>query len=347
MVERLPVGLQRWWRKMAGRPAVLAPPPTSPALRFPIAVMPHAARRPAVTEDWLYSPSADAQYEAMLAAETQFWRDGDPFNEMVARQPWSQRTYFRFVNEAFSGDPRVPWWIWVGRQGPFARAASIGSGGGPVETTLLQQGVKQMVLYDLNAVAGASSSDRMPAEVRQRCRWERVDLNFGELPANEYDLIVNNSCLHHIVNLEHVLYQIRRALRPGGLFAVFDFIGPSRFQYSQQHREIAEAVRLSVPQRFRQSHIDCLGVPPLGEEWGFSPFEAVRSDEIVPLVHHFFEPNRWVGLGGLWVLLGFSLRPAIFRRRALMQWLLRLDLELTRSGTLPAIYGFGLFRPRP
>ena len=109
---------------------------------------------------------------------------------------------------------------------------------------------------------------------------------------------------------------------------------------------VQEAVRRSLPESLVQPRIDCLGTSRLGEAWPHSPFEAVRSAEIVPLLRHFFEPEQWIELGGLWFILGFTLRPAIYRNRAYLEWLLRLDVQLTRAGIVPPIYGFGLFRPR-
>src|SRR5262245_56283056 len=100
--------LARRYRRLRGRPE---PVPARP--RFPIGVLPPPTRVPAIDEDWLYVPAADARYDAMLAAEAEFWEAGDPFNECVASQPRWQRRYFGFVNRAFTGAAELPWWIWV------------------------------------------------------------------------------------------------------------------------------------------------------------------------------------------------------------------------------------------
>ena len=47
------------------------------------------------------------------------------------------------------------------------------------------------------------------------------DLNFVELPTNTYDFILCHGILHHLINLEHILYQINKSLKPNGLFLVY------------------------------------------------------------------------------------------------------------------------------
>ncbi|MBI1813695.1 MAG: methyltransferase domain-containing protein [Deltaproteobacteria bacterium] len=328
------------WQRFSGA----ADNPQAPP-HLPITVLPAATHVPALDEDWLYWPNPDEHYQAMLAGEARYWRGGDPLNELIASQPRTQRRYFAFMNETLTGDAGTPWYRAITRGRRFARAASLGSSGGTVEAELLRHGVDEMVLYDLGGAPPAGTY-QMPRSVRARCRWEAADLNFAALPEHHFDLILDNSALHHIVNLEHVLFQIRRALRPDGVLAVSDYIGPARFQHSQTAREIADAVRRALPASLRRPGLDCMENAPLGEAWPHSPFESVRSSDIVPLLHHFFEPAHWIELNGLWFLLGFKLDPKIYREHACLEWLLRLDLELTRACVMPATLGVGLFRPR-
>ena len=57
------------------------------------------------------------------------------------------------------------------------------------------------------------------------------DLNFVELPTNTYDFILCHGILHHLINLEHILYQINKSLKPNGLFLVYEYIGETIFLY--------------------------------------------------------------------------------------------------------------------
>src|SRR5205823_3312361 len=55
-----------------------------------------------------------------------------------------------------------------------------------------------------------------------------ADLNTVDLPANEYDAVVVWDSLHHVAALEHLLEQVRGALKPGGVLVGVDhsFVTP-------------------------------------------------------------------------------------------------------------------------
>ena len=53
-------------------------------------------------------------------------------------------------------------------------------------------------------------------------RYEYADLNNAQFPAGEFDAVVVWDSLHHIANLEGLLEQVRRALKPGGVFVGVD-----------------------------------------------------------------------------------------------------------------------------
>jgi SAM-dependent methyltransferase len=113
----------------------------------------------------------------------------------------------------------------------------------------------------------------------------RADLNVVALPADTYDVVWSSDCLHHIVNLEHLMAEIARALRAGGLFAFREYVGERRMQFSAERLARANTLLAEVPQRWRRS--DVLQAPRIET---LSPFCAVRSDEIVALAEGRFEP---------------------------------------------------------
>lgn len=53
--------------------------------------------------------------------------------------------------------------------------------------------------------------------------------------------------LHHITNLEHLLEQVRIALCPGGLFVVLEYVGPSRFQWSDKVDYLMNRMLAALP----------------------------------------------------------------------------------------------------
>jgi SAM-dependent methyltransferase len=66
-------------------------------------------------------------------------------------------------------------------------------------------------------------------------RFLRRDINLATLPTNQYDVVWSSGTLHHVINLEALFDEVARALRPGALFALRDYVGEARLEY-EPHR---------------------------------------------------------------------------------------------------------------
>ena len=62
-------------------------------------------------------------------------------------------------------------------------------------------------------------------EVSGQAEYRVADLNTLELPAETYDVIAVIGALHHLVRVDHVIAEVHRALKPGGLLWVSDSQG--------------------------------------------------------------------------------------------------------------------------
>ena len=60
--------------------------------------------------------------------------------------------------------------------------------------------------------------------------------------ADAYDVVVAHSVLHHVENLEHAYAQIERCMRPDATLIVNEYVGPNRFQYSDDVLSIINAL---------------------------------------------------------------------------------------------------------
>src|SRR4029453_13057399 len=112
-------------------------------------------------------------------------------------------------------------------------------------------------------------------------------LNTIRLEPDSYDVVFGVSSIHHVERLEHVFEQVRRALRPGGYFYLDEYIGPSRFQWTDdQLRLMNEQLELLPPQLRRdvrepgklKQRVERRTLQFMKES---DPSEAVRSSEIV------------------------------------------------------------------
>lgn len=76
-------------------------------------------------------------------------------------------------------------------------------------------------------------AERMAAEnpFRERfgsIEYEVADLNVATLPQKRYDVVLAWDGLHHIVAIDHLMAEIRKTLKAGGLFIFSDHIGMKR-----------------------------------------------------------------------------------------------------------------------
>jgi hypothetical protein len=145
------------------------------------------------------------------------------------------------------------------------------------------------------------------------------------------------------VELEHVCEQVRRALKPNGIFAFYEYVGEKRVQFSPLRRRLCEEALASVPEHFWRNQREVRSPDP----GVISPFEAVRSDEIFDIVSARFDTVHWgegaaIAAAAVWVVdllrLG-SESPEILDR------FVEAEKRSMASG-LGGCLAYGVFRPR-
>jgi SAM-dependent methyltransferase len=230
---------------------------------------------------------------------------------------------------------------------PRKRALVIGCGNGWVERDLADRGVAEhFEAFD----ASQAYLDQAEALRRGRpIRYFQSDFSqFLLSNSGKYDLIVNVAALHHARRLYRILDVLKQGLATDGIFAHWEYIGPSRNQYSHNHFALMRAVNESLPERFRTPHAL---VHDLGTFLAGDPTEAVHSAEIARAFADRFDVLEWHPLnGGLaYQLLWNNLAP--FRgdepeARSTLDRLLELDEALTRAGLVPPLFCYFVGGPR-
>ena len=102
----------------------------------------------------------------------------------------------------------------------FESGLSLACGAGRAEREFLKQGI-------CKRFHGIDISDRAIEEARQLAgdlplTYEVADLNRVVLAENSYDFVTTSSCLHHVLELEHLAGEIWRSLTPGGYLWIHD-----------------------------------------------------------------------------------------------------------------------------
>ena len=173
----------------------------------------------------------------------------------------------------------------------FEHGLTLGCGAGRRERELVENGICQSfhgIDISENAIATARE---IAKEQSLPLTYEVADLNFVRLPEKTFDLVVAQTCLHHILFLERVAEQVWRSLRSSGYLWIHDFIGETQGQCDPKRLTIMNQLLAVLPEKFRKNKVTGRLVTEIKRpEPGHlgSPFESIRSSEIVPVFQRWF-----------------------------------------------------------
>jgi SAM-dependent methyltransferase len=227
-------------------------------------------------------------YDAMAARENEVWGKILPDRERseAAIEDMKAGAELR-VNRHLSSLSTVA----RERNLKFEQGLTLGCGAGRRERELVKNGIcKSFHGIDIseNAVAAARE---IAKEQNLPLTYEVGDLNFVKLPEKTFDLVVAQTCLHHILFLEPVAEQVWRSLRSSGYLWIHDFIGETQGQYESKRLTMMNQLLAVLPEKFRKNKITGRFVTEIKRpEPGHlsSPFESIRSSEIVPVFQRWF-----------------------------------------------------------
>jgi len=256
-----------------------------------------SVRRDKVNEVWSISP------EEKAAAQGWYWMA----HPMVRER----------INILISGDPWLDAYgrlgVWLREHGkavPLGRSISLGCGFGGLERDLARRGmILEMDAYDL--ADGAIVQARRLAEEAGYgwIRYHVADLEAQDFPAGHYDAVFAHSAVHHVERLDAVFAIVRRALRPGGVFHLNEYVGPTRFQWTDAQLALINAYLDSLPERLRQTPTGPkppVVRPTIEQMMAMDPTEAVRSAEIRQVLSHHFSIAEERSCGGALLHMGLA-----------------------------------------
>jgi ubiquinone/menaquinone biosynthesis C-methylase UbiE len=94
------------------------------------------------------------------------------------------------------------------------------------------------------------------ADLISRLSFEVGDVHTLELGVKKYDVVIIEGALHHFRSIGTVLDNVRRWLKDEGIFVVNEYVGPSRFQWTDAQLEAANRVLGMIPEEYRKKYFD-------------------------------------------------------------------------------------------
>lgn len=193
----------------------------------------------------------------------------------------------RAINERVTGCPDewpMEWFQFEYCVEPFELGLSIGCGAGELERDVRRKNLcRAIVGVDISEGAIVSADQEAKKEGLEGISYTRADFNRLDLEPNCFDVVFFHQSMHHVAELEHCIDQVRRAMKPGAVLFLDEYIGPSRGEWSKSLVMGAERVLRRVPPEIRV--VDDVSLPILEDD----PSEAIRSSEIMPLVAANFD----------------------------------------------------------
>ena len=229
--------------------------------------------------------------------------------------------------------------------GPFRTTLVLGCGDGRSERSAFEKGLLERVVgVDLSQRALKKAAELSRQAGIPHAEYREADLNDLPDDLGSFHLILAPASLHHVQELEGALDWISRHLDADGIFALGEYVGPSRFQWTAKQIEMTREVLDLIPQPFKlfaNGEVKTGAWQPTEQEIiDVDPTEAVRSGEILGLVERRFDVIERIDLGGG---LLFPLLQGIahhYHHRdatalSLLRFLLYLDDVAVREGVLP------------
>lgn len=294
-----------------------------------------------------------AHYSRLLAGQT----GSEPVQQIEPKVPafeFAMRRYSDYVKSKMPTKGNLDEYV-VGRAHRSSRPVrllSLGAGTGDWELKVARTACPavEVILVDVNddLMRGART---VAAEGGIPLCTRTEDVNAIRIEPGYYDFIVCRSSLHHFVELEHVLEQIRHGLVPEGEFLVIgEYIGRNGLMLYPETEAIAGRVFSTLPPRLRFNHYTKQvdeSLPNFDHSQG--NFEAIRSQDIMPLLMKDFSPVEFVTFDAFVSLLldwrygpNYDLTDSM--DQAVVALITDLDVLAIANGILKPTALFGIFR---
>lgn len=191
----------------------------------------------------------------------------------------------------------------LGFELPLERCLSLGCGAGGLERHLASAGMVRCIqAYDIAEGALAKARQAAAEGNYQGLEYHLVDLETVEFPPGKTDIVFAHQSIHHVEKLESLFAKVRQALRRGGVFHLHEFVGPSRFQWTDEQLRLVNGFLDSLPASLRRlpngAAKPAMARPTIEAMIAADPSEAIRSKDIVPALRQHFDIIEHRALGG-------------------------------------------------
>ncbi len=244
----------------------------------------------------LFVINKNRTYKKALKREIRSWSVDLSKNQQSENVLYPHK--FTFKGSEYSLDNNLSWIEPLKKILPVKKILVLGGG-----TALFEEHLQEMCdeIYVFDIVY-----KKFGSKGNSKIKYHYGDLNFIELKENKYDLIIAKSILHHIINLEHLLFQANKALTEAGRLVVFEYIGENKQQWSKAKCDFLTS---SLRKRFDDIEF-VLPIKP-APLTNLVPFESIRSSDILDVIKNIF-PDKNRLMEETWNFFRFTFENHLF-----------------------------------
>jgi len=241
----------------------------------------------------------------------------------------------------------------------FAVGVSVGCGIATKEIAVLGSGlVDRFILFELSTERIKKATELAESKgLLDRVEF-RSDDAFSAVASESVDFVHWNNSLHHMMDVDAAVSWSRDVLKDGGMFYMDDYVGPTRWQWSDESLELVKRVRAALPQRYlrnpyypqknlREFLPAAMPRPSAAKLEKEDPSEAADSARIIESIQKYFPEAGIIKTGGLVYHLALRQILSNFdeddeQDRALLDELLILDEQCIHNPRLDNHYAVAL-----
>lgn len=271
------------------------------------------------------------------------------------KSSWTENIWVqRAVNARMTGNPETHWLNWffteyLGYQP--AKVLSIGCGDGSHELIIARQKYAEHV-YGFDASAsGIEKASRQAKEEGLNAEFSvKLFEEFSADPPNAaYDIAIFAGSLHHVKDIEDMLFAVQKAVKRDGLILVNEYVGPAYQLYSDKQLAVINCLLNIMPQNIKVREDFELVTPTMRTIYETDPSEGVRAPLIPILLPKFFNPLFQRKMNGALLhglfdgLDGMKINDGSKQSNAVVLALIELEDMLSDSNFLNSDFLFGLY----
>lgn len=263
---------------------------------------------------------------------------------------WNSEKIIRHMNYLVCGEELNGWNAGAMKQlkeihKKYEKAVSIGCGIGSKEMQLLEQGlVDEFICFELSDERVRIGREQAKIKgLEERIKFFKEDFFESEWINEKFDLVFWDNSLHHMQDVYEAVKISKEILNENGVFFCNDYIGESRFQWSDEKLDYVNMIRDDLDE----------GVFHVGDEifprhrkrptiegmLKADPSEAADSENILPAVRTYFKNAKITMLGGVvYLLLLDRMIQNIPEKSELLDRLIIADEEAIKRGM--SLYAF-------